>query len=86
MTTKKSAVPLHERTFDATGAAVYDADGSFVAGVMPPTEQDVARRLVACWNTCRGIPTEDIERGKVVIHRVKVNVGVNHGKIQIGQN
>lgn len=28
---------------------------------------DVARRLAACWNACRGIPTDEIERGTIHI-------------------
>ena len=34
-----------------------------------------ARRIVACVNACRGIPTEDLERNKVEIPRA-VNGGV----------
>lgn len=82
----KTPVELHTRTLDATGAALYDEDGSFVAGVMPPAEGDVARRLAACWNALRGIPTEDIERGGIQVQRVKLNVGLNHGIISVNQN
>lgn len=79
-------VPILDRVLDATGAAVYDQDGRFVAAVMPPGEQDVARRLVACWNAFRGVDTPDIERGRVEVKRVTnhVAVGVNKGSIQIG--
>lgn len=79
-------VPPEERTLDALSAAVYDTTGRLVAAVMPPGEQDTARRLVACWNAFRGTPTADIERGRVEIRRVTnhVDVGTNSGSIQIG--
>ena len=82
----KNSPPIDERTLDVTGPAVYDQDGRFVAAVMPPGEQDVARRLVACWNAFRGFTTADIERGRVEVRRVTNNVavGVNKGSIQIG--
>ncbi len=80
----KSDTPLIDRTFDATGAAIHDQDGRLVAAIICPGEQDIARRLVTCWNAFRGVATTDIERGRVEVHRVNVAVGVNKGSIQIG--
>lgn len=28
----------------------------------PGQTEEIARRLVACWNVCVGVPTEDLER------------------------
>lgn len=33
-----------------------------INGLVTPTAHDDARRLVACWNVCIDIPTEEIER------------------------
>lgn len=29
------------------------------------SDEDLARRLVACWNACNGIPTESLEMGEL---------------------
>lgn len=86
MSAKREFVPLADRALDAIAHAIYDGGGSLVAAVFPPGEQDIARRLVACWNVMRGIDTPDIERGRVEVHRVNVSVGINNGKISFGKS
>lgn len=35
--------------------------------LFPLNDKDAAKRLAASWNTCAGIPTDDLESGKVVV-------------------
>lgn len=47
--------PYHDITNDS-------GDLSDNYSVLEPPDKETARRLVACWNVCRGISTEDLER------------------------
>ncbi len=45
---------------------------------------DIARRLIACWNACQGIPTPNLEKG--VMEEVKTYVRRIAGFAPGGQN
>jgi hypothetical protein len=51
------------------GHYILEEDGGAI-GVFGGTDPANARRLVACWNACDGIPTEEIESGTAgFLHR-----------------
>lgn len=81
---KPAPTPMCDRPLDALAHTLYDDKGTLVAAAFPPGEADTARRLAACWNALRGIPTEDIERGRIAVQKINtVAVGVNHGAISL---
>jgi len=39
---------------------------------------ETRKRLIACWNACIGLPTEDIERRGVCLQPVQANPSTEH--------
>lgn len=53
---------LHMYDVDGTVLCIYDQNDSLVVDVMDgQMSNDDARRMVACWNACDGIPTDRLE-------------------------
>jgi len=57
-----SSRTLHMYEVDGTVLCIYDQNDSLVVDVMDgQMSNDDARRMVACWNACDGIPTDRLE-------------------------
>lgn len=59
--------PGRLRLFDTYADSAIRDDKEKLVAVVLAEKANSARRLVACWNACEGIDTEDLEAGSVSI-------------------
>lgn len=66
------ALPVHESGWvDIYKANKHETNGLPIISTRHENSEANARRLVACWNACEGIDTEDLEAGSVsIIHKL----------------